>query len=79
MTIMKKHLIAIIVVAGSGCASTMYWVQPGKSSQQTNTDLHACRTSVQPMGGNQVFSAIDLERSCMGSKGYVLSKNPAPY
>lgn len=79
----RNLLICIFTIASigiSGCGilfgTQQYWVQPGKNNQQTSADLHQCRMSVQPAGGNQVFSAVDLERSCMGSKGYVLSNTP---
>ncbi len=78
---MKRLACALLlglfsVLQFSACSSTMYWVQPGKTSQQTAADLHDCRMSVQPRGGNQVFSAAELERSCMGAKGYSLSGRP---
>ncbi len=78
----RFHYFSLFIVAiglqTAACNPTMYWVQTGKTNQQTAADLHACRLSVQPVGGNQVFTAADLERSCMGAKGYSLSRTPNP-
>jgi hypothetical protein len=71
-----KFLSAALIAGGlSGC-NQMYWVKPDTNLQQTAKDLHECRMAVQPKGGSQVFSAVDLEQSCMGSKGYELSRTP---
>jgi len=74
--LMGAALIVTCAYSLSGCSQQMYWVQEGKSLRETATDLHDCRIAVQPQGGRQVFTAIELETSCMGSKGY--SKSPTP-
>lgn len=71
-------LFSIASLSLSSCGTQLYWVKTGATNQQTASDLHLCRISVQPLGGNQVYSAVDLERSCMGSKGYSLSDTPGP-
>lgn len=81
---MKTKIIKIIFFSSAllyaalfvGCATQLYWVQPGKNLRETSVDLLECRRAAQPRGGSQVYSAADLERPCMAAKGYGLSKTP---
>lgn len=61
----------------AACSTTQYWVQPGKTLQETAADLHACRLAAQPQGSRQVYTAMELEQPCMAAKGYSLSPTPA--
>lgn len=76
---LKPILLQYVVlsfVLFAGCASQLYWVQPGKNIREISADLLECRRTTQPLGGSQVYSAADLERPCMVAKGYGLSNTP---
>jgi len=73
---MRSHLLIIFIsLFIAGCASPDYWMQPGKTLRETASDIHGCRVSSQP-GGQQVFSARELEFPCMIAKGYNIGKTP---
>lgn len=62
-------LLACVLV---GCASSVQWVQAGKTEAETERDYKECRKQTEQQHGQNVASphfTADLNQ-CMKSKGY---------
>jgi hypothetical protein len=70
---MKKLLLTTTAILSLSACS--YWVKPGVSIQETAGALHECRMQGN-QGGPKVFSAVQMEDTCMTAKGYKLSYIP---
>lgn len=67
----------VVGLALLGCAPTqMYWVKQGVGIQATSKDLFECRQTARQDSERQVYTALELEKPCMGAKGYTLSEKP---
>lgn len=73
---MQKFLILFAALALSAC--TKYWTKPDTPVQETLKDLYQCRKegAEANQGGRVLFTAEQMEGTCMGAKGYTLSLTP---
>ena len=72
---MKKYICFLILLFTTSCAQ--YWNKPGVNLQQTAADLHECRVQGNS-GGQKLYTAAEMEGTCMGAKGYALKYSPPP-
>lgn len=71
---MKIFFALIASALTSGCVQ-QYWTKGDLSAQLVAKELHDCRMQIN-QGGQKVFTAQEMEASCMAAKGFNISSTP---
>lgn len=76
----KFHLIPILALMVSGCATGM-WTHPTNGQAQFNADAYECQKDGEQYAANLGFNGNplvvnDRARQCMAVKGYVWTTTP---